>query len=351
MESCRASTPRISIALATHNGQRYLEEQLRSLAEQTTLPCELVACDDASTDSTVAILRSFAESAQFPVRIHQNPQPLGFIENFLKTAKHCVGDWIAYCDQDDIWLPRKLTVVTERIARNPNLVLVAHSADLVSDDLKSYGRRLPDFKRDATKGPLEMPPIGLIMGFAVVFSRELIEQFDPALRPINPVPPEPWQSHDQWVYLLANALGSTEIVAESLVLYRRHDRAVTGPHHKRPPAHILRESLATGAASYRHLQHYCEECADLLRRLAAAQSDRRSQLLSLAADRFSSLARLMAVRAAIYEPGAGRRAFAFARLLAGGGYLGGHDAFGWPALCKDSLTLALGHRAWRPPAR
>jgi glycosyltransferase involved in cell wall biosynthesis len=59
----------ISIAMTTYNGERFLEEQLRSLTEQTTLPNELVVCYDGSTDRTPEILAQFAKHASFPVRI------------------------------------------------------------------------------------------------------------------------------------------------------------------------------------------------------------------------------------------------------------------------------------------
>lgn len=64
-----ARPPRVSVALATYNGERFLREQLDSLAEQTLLPAELVVSDDGSTDRTVAIVREFAGRAPFPVKL------------------------------------------------------------------------------------------------------------------------------------------------------------------------------------------------------------------------------------------------------------------------------------------
>src|SRR5690349_15385572 len=106
---------RISVAMATYNGAPFLPEQLQSLAAQTLPPFELVVCDDGSTDRTIQILREFATSAPFPVRIHENSERLGFGDNFLKAAALCQGDWIAFCDQDDIWLPHKLETVARHI--------------------------------------------------------------------------------------------------------------------------------------------------------------------------------------------------------------------------------------------
>lgn len=340
MEASSAGPPRISVAMATCDGERHLEEQLRSLAEQTSPPCELVACDDASSDGTVAVLRRFTDHAPFPVRIHQNQRRLGFRENFLKAARLCGGDWIAFSDQDDVWLPHKLRLVRDRIQRNSTLVLVAHSGELVSQDLAKYGCRFPDFARDAVKGPLELPLIGTISGFAMVFARALIDQFDPTYRPICSVSLGHQQTHDGWVSFIANAVGTTELLTESLVLHRRHSGAVTGPHQPRALARMMRESMATGASEYRHLERYGKGCAESLRFYATNQPQSRSRLLAGAA-RYDRFARQMSLRASIHEPARSRRARALARLLIEGAYFGRRRAFGPLALGKDvAVTLS-----------
>ena len=63
--------------MCTYNGERFLADQLESIAAQSRPPGELVVCDDRSTDSTVDLIRQFAQSAPFPVRIHVNPVNLG----------------------------------------------------------------------------------------------------------------------------------------------------------------------------------------------------------------------------------------------------------------------------------
>jgi glycosyltransferase involved in cell wall biosynthesis len=127
---------RFSIALATFNGEAYIGEQLDSLARQILLPDELVVCDDGSVDNTVAIVQEFRNAAPFLVKIHQNPKRLGFADNFLQAATKCSGDWVAFCDQDDIWFPEKLLSVSEAIqnSRASDLMLVTHSVQMVSED-------------------------------------------------------------------------------------------------------------------------------------------------------------------------------------------------------------------------
>src|ERR1700734_2900414 len=83
-----ASTPnRISVALCTYNGERFLPQQLASIAKQTRPPDELVVCDDRSTDRTVGLVRDFAASSPYPVRIFENDHNLGFAANFERAIR------------------------------------------------------------------------------------------------------------------------------------------------------------------------------------------------------------------------------------------------------------------------
>src|SRR5580698_1985958 len=100
---------KLSVALCTYNGERFLPEQLASIREQSRLPDELVICDDASADQSVAIATRFAERAPFPVRIEANSRNLGSTPNFARAIELCNGDAIVLSDQDDVWLPDKLS--------------------------------------------------------------------------------------------------------------------------------------------------------------------------------------------------------------------------------------------------
>jgi glycosyltransferase involved in cell wall biosynthesis len=64
----------LSVALATFNGERFLEQQLASFANQTLQPTELVVCDDGSTDGTSGIVEQFARDAPFPVQLGVNDE-------------------------------------------------------------------------------------------------------------------------------------------------------------------------------------------------------------------------------------------------------------------------------------
>ena len=101
----------VSVVMCTYNGaSRHLREQLDSIFSQTVLPGEIVVQDDGSTDDTMAVLNEYAHKAPegVDVRIFQNTAQQGINRNFFSAMHRSVGELIAVCDQDDIWLPTKL---------------------------------------------------------------------------------------------------------------------------------------------------------------------------------------------------------------------------------------------------
>src|ERR1700760_4242642 len=117
--SSNPNPPHISVAMCTYNGERYLREQLESIAEQSLLPIELVVCDDGSTDDSILILEEFRARAPFSVRIIRNEVKLGSTRNFDQAMTSTSGEFIALCDQDDRWKPRKLEKLVAVLLENP----------------------------------------------------------------------------------------------------------------------------------------------------------------------------------------------------------------------------------------
>src|SRR5688572_12209484 len=98
----------VSVVVATFNGERFLGEQLDSIARQPLRPVEVIIADDGSTDGTTGVVQDFAARAPFPVRFLLNERRLGYSDNFLEAAKMAKGDLIAFADQDDVWFPNRL---------------------------------------------------------------------------------------------------------------------------------------------------------------------------------------------------------------------------------------------------
>jgi glycosyltransferase involved in cell wall biosynthesis len=221
----------ISVALCTYNGERFLREQLDSIAGQSRLPDELIICDDVSSDRTIEILQAFKNEAAFPVHIYTNQSNLGSTRNFEKAIGLCSGDIIALCDQDDVWKPQKLERLLDVLLLHPEAGYVFSDAELVDERLQPLGgslwdshgfcgevRKLFERGKQIPCFASRMFVTGATMAFRASVGKLAI-----------PFPTEgPW-IHDGWIALVASATGQPGIpVGEALIAYRQHSSQQLG---------------------------------------------------------------------------------------------------------------------------
>lgn len=216
------SDAKISVALCTYNGERYLAEQLAGIVAQERLPDELVVHDDASTDGTVELLRRFVESAPMRVRLTVNPTRLGSRENFACAIVQCRGEIIVLADQDDIWRPEKIARLTQTLNARPDAGLVFGNAELIDGDGRPLGCDLwktvgfqPAEQRRMAQGR-EVDVLlrhNVVTGATVAFRAE----YRDLVLPIA----DGWV-HDAWIALLIGAVARLAMVAEPLIHYRQH---------------------------------------------------------------------------------------------------------------------------------
>jgi glycosyltransferase involved in cell wall biosynthesis len=207
--------PLISVALCTYNGERYLREQLDSLLAQSHRNFEIIAVDDGSTDGTPALLQDYARR-DARLRVVLNPANVGFRRNFSYAMSLCAGEFIAPCDQDDIWLPDKLRTLLEAIGTH---ALVYCDSELIAADGSSLGIRMSDrWSMQDILDPAAFVLTNCISGHATLFRRDL-------LAGAPPVPDAFF--HDWWLGALAASRGGVGYCQRALVRYRQHDRNVT----------------------------------------------------------------------------------------------------------------------------
>ena len=214
-------TPRISVALCTHNGGRFIEQQLRSILAQSRRPDEVILSDDASSDDTVAIARAVLEAGGVAFRVLENAPALGVTANFEQAVLATSGELIALSDQDDVWMPDRLATMAREFDR-PGLLLLFTDATLVDES----GVPLPHSLFDS----LELRPATLaairsgdafgtllrrnvVTGATVLFRRELLD---------TAVPFERGWLHDEWLAILAAAREGIDWNAGRLIDYRQH---------------------------------------------------------------------------------------------------------------------------------
>jgi glycosyltransferase involved in cell wall biosynthesis len=223
----------ISVAMCTYNGSKYVADQLESIAKQTRLPYELVVCDDRSSDSTQEIVRKFAETAPLEVRLVVNPENLGSAKkgvtrNFEKASGLCRGEFIAMCDQDDVWLPAKLEHLAGVLENNPHAGAVFSNARIIDSQSKPTGATLSEangFTQSEDERLRAGEVLPVLLSMTKVYGCTLMVRAE-LLRKILPVPPSWW--FDAWLSCMSAVLMGLEYVPEPLFCYRVHPSQQVG---------------------------------------------------------------------------------------------------------------------------
>ena len=131
---------RVSVVMATFNGEEFLMEQLASIARQSRCPDDMIVVDDASTDATATILRDFADAAPFPVELVVRSSHLGTSATFEEAMRRATGDILLICDQDDHWHPDKIATMVDRLQANPGALLAFSDSRLVGPTNRQIDR-------------------------------------------------------------------------------------------------------------------------------------------------------------------------------------------------------------------
>ena len=220
--------PLISITMATYNGEKYLEEQLKSIFQQSYPNIEVIVSDDCSQDKTVEILDRFSKSNNLHYFV--NIENLGFVKNFEKVVSLCTGDYNALADQDDIWLPKKLEILKENIGDNTLIfsdALICDENGIVislsqNNVISKIDEALPS---ENNKVFTRLLYSNFVTGCTVLMKRDVIKVAHPI--------PEGIIFHDWWYALCASSIGNIFFYKKSLIYYRQHNRNEVGlltPH-------------------------------------------------------------------------------------------------------------------------
>jgi glycosyltransferase involved in cell wall biosynthesis len=123
--------------MCVYNGEKYLVEQLESIIGQTLLPDEVNIYDDCSADSTVAVINDFIGRHNLSNwHVHINPYNKGWRMNFYDALADCSGDYIFFCDQDDIWYPNKIATMIDVMEKNPQILVLNGIPDVINSENK-----------------------------------------------------------------------------------------------------------------------------------------------------------------------------------------------------------------------
>ena len=195
---------KVSVVMATYNGERYLQEQLDTIVGQTYPIYELIVSDDHSTDNTWNILEDYASRYPF-IRIVRHEGVRGINHNFFSAIRLASGDFIAISDQDDIWELNKIELQMKAIGE---ALLCSHKTKPFSENnlLVDYDSRVPN------TGLLRVIEVSPCAGHSLLFRKELLEHFTPV---------DDCFFYDSQLVCVATALESLVFVNEVLTHHRR----------------------------------------------------------------------------------------------------------------------------------
>ena len=219
----------IDILLATYNGEKYLPELLSSLEQQTYTDWKLIIIDDCSKDKTIDVLHSFQETSKHSVEIFVNSKPVGCgKDNFFALAKKSTSDYIAFCDQDDVWLPNKLETCMQAMCdtekENTSLpILVYSDLKVVDNNLNPISPSFFSYS-NYRKNPQLQHIIcqNQITGCTILANKALnqlciqAQNYDQILM------------HDSWYGITAMTFGKVIYINRPLILYRQHGNNSVG---------------------------------------------------------------------------------------------------------------------------
>jgi len=218
----------ISVAMATYNGEKYIEQQLLSIVNQTVSVDEIIICDDCSSDKTIEIIQQIIRKNRLDdkCKVFVNDTNIGFVRNFVKAISLTSGDFVFLSDQDDVFFADKFEKMLDVFSTYPDCVLLNSNfqsideAGNVSENFRSKSRkkRTKDVRKNSFREWLfESSFPGFAMGFRACI-REKIKNANL----------ENCYGHDQLIGLFAISEDGNYSLKEVLNGYRNHCNNTTG---------------------------------------------------------------------------------------------------------------------------
>lgn len=204
---------KVSIAIATYNGERFILEQLKSLASQTWQPDEIIIQDDGSTDQTISIIRNFSKNLSFPVSIEVNPEQLGVTKNFERAMMRCSGDVVFLSDQDDIWKNEKIEQMMDIFIKNEDILIAISDALLFTDSILRAKISLLDNIRSRHSSDADF-----VHGCCTAIRKDFLDLVLPIpLLESNKI------GYDEYLHLIGRWSNGRAVLDKPLQYYRRHE--------------------------------------------------------------------------------------------------------------------------------
>jgi len=207
---------KVSVAMATYNGENYIKQQIDSILSQLGSEDELIISDDHSSDRTASIIEGYMKEDP-RVKLFMNDEK-GVTSNFENAIKRTQNDIIFLSDQDDVWKPEKVQTVLSYYEKNPRVLMIMSDITVVDNELNPTIESFYAY-RGSRAGVIKNIVKNSYIGCAMSFRKELKQQILPIPRNVP--------MHDMWIGLVADMKKAALLIPEKLIYYRRHNSTVT----------------------------------------------------------------------------------------------------------------------------
>jgi len=300
--------------MTTYNGEDYLEEQLASILDQTRQPDELVISDDASEDSTVDLLRRFADGREW-VTVLAHDTNVGVNRNFQRAIRATSGDFVVFADQDDLWHPTKLATQVAALTET-TAPLCIHDSHLRRGEIVEetfWSVQNPQLHSRGFLDPgvavNELFHRNFCRGGTMMLRRDIVEEALPVIDSMT---------YDYYLAMHAAASGGIWILDEILADYRLHDEQEFGTNSDESRRRS-RRNLQFNTGLYDEQAHiWSRYAAEIREHHAVTIPDSVAQLLALFERRAEASS--LRVTAATSQSAFAHRLAALWTLWAGGYY-------------------------------
>lgn len=203
--------PLVSIVMCTYNGENFIDAQLHSLEQQTYPNIEFICSDNNSTDKTAVLVKAWCSKKEN--RLFFSCEAKGLNSNFYSALAHATGEYIIFCDQDDVWLPDKVEKLLAFHQQHPHSSLVYCLSKEFYGELPkdtSIGQRNYLEGTDIRKTML----ISFTLGHNLCIKNELLQKMPPS--------PDEVVAFDWWITVCAMCIGPIKCLPEVLTFWRKH---------------------------------------------------------------------------------------------------------------------------------
>ena len=252
MHSPVKDTPTVAIVLSTYNGEAYIGAQLNSLIGQTYPHWRCYIRDDGSKDNSIALVKRYAERDARFVLLEDQLGNLGVVQAYFRLFNQVDEDYIAACDQDDVWredkLERSLELV-RKIETDKKIPALVHTDSSFVDSHLNVIRERFIGKRGLKQGLSGIIIANSVQGGSILFNRALNNQSKKITAKLP---------YDYHLGMIAELTGARGFISDTMLKYRQHNTSSIArgdAQLEKIADHTFSVTLQVSLSNYPHVKH------------------------------------------------------------------------------------------------